>query len=495
MAIKPLVAMVAKPTPAFFAKGIPGIPGNAGRVRRCRTSFGELLQLSNRPDCPIDVVRIRNQLCREMSIRAQSQCRAEEVVCPAVPGVSAAPLEACCRAALRDGGRLPVPAATAPSLEMLAARQRVDLLMAQGTFPPHALSQAGVACESSLWRSVAAATWRCLKAGTGPGSTYPWRAAREELERVEVEVAVQWIDQGDTYRNVVESLRLKDDVQESVLRRVLEGKATAALCDGVEWSVVCASLGLPDVNRRLLNVVAETVGTQLVRRGYLWRDVMAQLGLSDPPFLRSILHKAAARGPCLERVLQGEGWEQVSDAFELDAEGRTALQKALVDARLPLRLGQAWWDLAKELALDMHGEDHLSCIVAVTEGLERVKRGDGCRSVISALRLPGGVDGKLERLVVDTLAIPRLADGKALDGVIEALQLSRCAQGFLRQRCHVARVETLLADGITPAEKTNTMAEDDSGLLRRQLLNSLWLRHYAPRSRGQRPVARESAFT
>ena len=494
MAIKPLVAMVAKPTPAFFAKGIPGIPGTAGRVRRCRTSFGELLQLSNRPDCPIEVVRIRNQLCREMSKRAQSQCRAEEVVCPAVPGVSAAPLEACCRAALREGRRLPDPAATVPSLEMLAARQRVNLLLAQGTFPPHALSQAGVACDSSLWQSVAAATWRCLKAGTGPGSTYLWRAAREELERVEVEVAVRVIDQGDTYRNVVELLRLKDDAQESVLRRVLEGTATAALRDGVEWSEVRATLGLPNFNRYLLSVVARTVGARLVQRGQPWRNVMARLGLSDPPALRSILHEAAARGPCLARVLQGEGWRQVSDAFELGVGGRTALQKALVDARLPLRLGQAWWDLAEELALDMHGEDHLSCIVAVTEGLERVKRGDGCRSVISALRLPGGADGKLERLVVDTLAIPRLADGKALDGVIEALQLSRCAQGFLRQRCHVARVETLLADGITPAEKANTMAEDDSGLLRRQLLNSLWLRHYAPRSRGQRPVARESAF-
>lgn len=494
MAIKPLVAMVAKPTPAFFAKGIPEIPGNAGRVRRCRTSFGELLQLSNRPDCPVDVVRIRNLLCREMSKRAQSQCRAEEVVCPAVPGVSAAPLEACCRAALREGGRLPVPAATAPSLEMLAARQRVDLLMAQGTFPPYALSQAGVACDSSLWQSVEAATWRCLKAGAGPGSTYLWRTARKELERVEVEVAVQWIDQGETYQNVVELLGLTGDAQESVLRRVLEGTATAALRDGVEWSEVRATLGLPNFNRYLLSVVARTVGARLVQRGQPWRNVMARLGLSDPPALRSILHEAAARGPCLERVLQGEGWEQVSDAFELDAEGRTALQKDLVDAKLPLRPGQAWWDLAEELALDIVGENHLSRIVAVTEGLERVKRGEGCRSVVSALRLPGGAQGALERLVVDTLAIPRLAGGKALDGVIEALQLSRCAQGFLRQRCHVARVETLLADDITPAEKTNTVVGDDSALLRRQLLNGLWLRHYAPRSRGQRPVARESVY-
>ncbi len=416
-----------------------------------------------------------------MSVKPESLRRVNEAVCPVVQGVSAARLEACCRAALREGGALPIPTATAPSLEMLAARQRVNLLMAQGTFPPHVLSQAGVACDSSLWQSVAAATWRCLRAGTRPGSLHLWQAAREELERMEVEVAVRWIDQGGSYRNVVELLGLSYDAQKSVLRRALEGPAMAALRDGVQWGEVGETLGLPDFNGHLLSVVAETVGAQLVQRGHPWRDVMAQLRLSHPPYLRNVLHEAAARGPCLARVLQGEGWRQVSDAFELNVGGRISLQKAWVDSMLPLRPGQAWWDLAEQLALDTHGSYHLSCAVAVTEGLERVKRGEGCRSVASALRLPACAQGDLARSVVDTLAMPRLAGGEALDGVIEALQPTPYAEGLLRQRSRLAPVAMSRGQDITPAEIANTLGEKSSDLLRDQPLKGPGLARCMPR--------------
>jgi len=444
----------------------------------------------------VDALQLRMMLGSAISSWERSQHAEEARNLPAVtvPGLTPGLLTACCRAALVEGLRC----AHAPgppgerALTRLAAGRWVEEHIAQGTFPPHALDQAGVARNSSLWHCAAAATWRCLEARTCPGSTPMWKATRTLLDDTKIEVAVWAIEQGGSFPEVVALLGLQHTAKESVLRRTLEGKATAALCDGVEWNAVCASLGLAGFDEYQRRVVAETVGARLIQRGAPWQDVMAQLGLGESQLARIKLQEAAARGPCLARVMEGEGWERVADAFGLQLQARSSLQEALVDARLPLRAGQAWWDLADELGLGAHGRRHLESSVAATLGLQRVAAGEDYRTVTTDLRLSASAAGRLERLVLDTLATSRLADGQALDEVVDALHLAPFAQRYLMQSLEVARVARWLGEGSTPAEIAHTMVDDDGDLLRRLLLDGNTLQRYMRRS--WRPMIRKPAI-
>lgn len=443
----------------------------------------------------MDALQLRLRLGDAISGWKRSQRDEKARDLPAVSGVTPRLLDACCRAALVEEqlGVLEPGAPAGRALTRLAAITWVKGLIAQGVFPPHALEQAGVASNSSLWCCMAAATWRCLDEKTGPGSTPVWKATRAAVEDAKIEVAVRAIEEGGSFPEVVALLGLRHTAADSVLRRALEGKATAALCDGAAWSEVSANLGLPDINAYQRGVVIETVGARLVQRGAAWQDVMVQLGLGAFPFSRFKLQEAAARGPCLERVREGEGWEQVADAFGLEPLARLSLQRAVVDAVLPLRPGHAWWDLAKELCLGAHGRSHLESCVVTTVGLQRVTAGEDHRTVATDLRLSAGAAQRLEILVVDTLATSRLVTGQALDEVVDVQHLSPLAQRHLMQSLELARVARWLCEGSTPAEIAATMVDDATDLLRAQLLEENALQLHVPRSGWQRPVLREPA--
>lgn len=415
---------------------------------------------------------------------------------PAVPGVTPRLLDACCRAALVEGqlGVLEPGAPAGRALTRLAAGTWAKGLIAEGTFPPHALDQAGVARSSSLWHCMAAATWRCLAADTGAGTTRVWKATRDTLEDTKIGVAMRAIEEGGSFREVVALLAPQAIGEQSLLHRTLEGKAAAAVCDGVEWSEVCTNLGLPDLTPYHRGVVTKAVVVRLLQRGVPWQDVVGQLALRGLPSSWSYyLQEAAARGPCVARVLEGEGWEQVADAFGLETHARYSLQKAVVDAVLPLRPGHAWWDLSDELRLDSVGRQHLESCVATTVGLQRVTAGEDYRTVTTDLRLSAWAARSLEILVVDTLATSRLATGQALDEVVDVLHLAPYAQRHLMQSLELARVARWLCEGSTPAEIAATMVDDGTDLLRAQLLEDNALQLHVPRSGWQRPVLREPA--
>ena len=303
------------------------------------------------------------------------------------------------------------------------------------------------------------------------------------------------IEEGGSFREVVALLGLRHTVgAQSVLRRTLEGKAAAAVCDGVEWSEVCTNLGLPDLTPYDRGVVAKAVVVRLLQRGVPWQDVVGQLALRGLPSSWSYLQDAAARGPCVARVLEGEGWEQVADAFGLGRQARYELQKAVVDAVLPLRPGHAWWDLSDELRLDSVGREHLESCVATTVGLQRVTAGEDYRTVTTDLRLSVWAARRLEILVVDTLATSRLATGQALDEVADVLHVAPSAQRYLMQSLELARVARWLCEGSTPAAIAATMVDDGTDLLRAHLLDDGPLQIHLHRIRWQRPVFREPAI-
>lgn len=414
---------------------------------------------------------------------------------PTVPGVTPRLLDACCRAALVEG-RLGVPepgAPAEPALTRLAAGAWAKGLIAQGVFPPHALDQAGVARSSSLWHCMAAATWRCLAANTGAGTTRVWKATRDTLEDTKTGVAMRAIEEGGSFREVVALLAPRAIGEQSLLHRTLEGKAAAAVCDGVEWSEVCTHLGLPDLDPYHRGVVAKAVVVRLLQRGVPWQDVIGQLALRGLPSSWSYLQEAAARGPCVARALEGEGWERVADAFGLEPQARYSLQRAVVDAMLPLRPDHAWWDLSDELRLDSVGRQHLESCVATTVGLQRVAAGEDYRTVATDLRLSACAARSLETLVVDTLATSRLATGQTLDEVVDVLHLAPFAQRHLMQSLELARVARWLCEGSTPAEIAATMVDDGTDLLRAHLLDDGPLQIHLHRIRWRRPVLREAA--
>lgn len=489
VAMQPVIAAVATPVRALSQMRIQGADGPAAPWR---SSFLEettsVFKIPKKDD-----FNLRMSLVSAMSKCERSQRDEEARSLPAVPGVTRRLLDACCRAALEEErlGALEPGPPVERVLTRLAAGTWAEDLIAQGTFPPHALDQAGVAGNSGHWHCVAAATWRCLNAEKGPGSTPIWEATRSTLEDTKIGVAVQAIEEGDSFREVVARLGLQQTAEKIVLRRTLEGKAAAAVCDGVEWREVCTNLGLPDLDPYQRGVVAEAVVVRLLQRGVPWQDVIGQLALRGLPSSWSSLQYAAACGPCVARVLEGEGWEQVADAFGLEPQARYSLQKAVVDAVLPLRPGHAWWDLSDELRLDAVGRRHLEDCVATTVGLQRVTAGEDYNTVATDLRLSGSAARSLELLVVDTLAMSRLAAGQALDEVVEVLHLAPFAQQYLMQTFDVARVARWLCAGSTPAEIAATMVEDDSDPLRRVLLDDRALWPYLPRPRPPRPIFHE----
>lgn len=451
--------------------------GSDGPVAPWRSSFVAPRQITNSAcaqTCAMDALQLRERLYDAIATWERSQHDEEARNLPAAPGVSTPLLEACCRAALVEG-RLGVPEPGAPAgraLTGLAAGSWAKGLIAQGVFPPHALEQAGVASIPSVLHCVALATWRCLAANTGPGTRRVWKATRDTLEEIKIGVAMRAIEEGGSFREVVALLGLRHTIgEQSVLRRTLEGKAAAAVCDGVEWSEVCTNLGLPDLAPYHRCVVAKAVVVRLLQRGIPWQDVIGQLALRGLPSSWSNLQEAAARGPCVARVLEGEGWEQVADAFGLEPQARYSLQKAVVDAVLPLRPGHAWWDLSDELRLDSVGRQHLESCVATTVGLQRVSAGEDYRTVATDLRLSACAAQSLEILVVDTLATSRLATGQALDEVVDVLHLTPSAQRYLMQSLELARVARWLCEGSTPAEIAATMVDDGTDLLRAHLLD------------------------
>ncbi|MEN5425016.1 hypothetical protein ABE522_01410 [Stenotrophomonas pennii] len=473
--------------------------GSDGPAAPWRSSFVAPTQITNSAYAPTrarDALQLRLRLGNAISGWKRSQRDEKARDLPAVAGVTPRLLDACCRAALAEErlGVLEPGAPAGRALTRLAAGTWAKGLIAQGTFPPHALEQAGVASIPGVLHCVAAVTWRCLNEKTGPGSTPIWKATRDTLEDTKIGVAMRAIEEGGSFREVVALLAPRAIGEQSLLRRTLEGKAAAAVCDGVEWSEVCTNLGLPDLAPYHRGVVTKAVVVRLLQRGVPWQDVVGQLALRGLPSSWSYyLQEAAARGPCVARVLEGEGWEQVADAFGLERQARYELQKAVVDAVLPLRPRHAWWDLSDELRLDSVGRQHLESCVATTVGLQRVTAGEDYRTVTTDLRLSAWAARRLEILVVDTLATSRLATGQALDEVVDVLHLAPYAQRYLMQSLELSRVARWLCEGSTPAEIAATMVDDGTDLLRAHLLEENALQLHVPRSRWQRPVLREPA--
>lgn len=473
--------------------------GSDGPAAPWRSSFVAPRQVTNRFRSAADISEayaLGERLYGAIDTWERSQRDEAARNLPTVPGVTPRLLDACCRAALEEG-RLGVPEPGAPAgraLTRLAAGTWAKGLIAQGTFPPHALEQAGVASIPGVVHCVAAATWRCLNEKTGPGSTPIWKATRAAVEDTEIEAAVRAIEEGGSFPEVVALLGLRHTIGEQrLLHRTLEGKAAAAVCDGVEWSEVCTHLGLPDLDPYHRGVVAKAVVVRLLQRGVPWQDVIGQLALRGLPSSWSYLQEAAARGPCVARVLEGEGWERVADAFGLEPQARYSLQRAVVDAMLPLRPDHAWWDLSDELRLDSVGRQHLESCVATTVGLQRVAAGEDYRTVATDLRLSACAARSLETLVVDTLATSRLATGQTLDEVVDVLHLAPFAQRHLMQSLELARVARWLCEGSTPAEIAATMVDDGTDLLRAHLLDDGPLQIHLHRIRWRRPVLREAA--
>ncbi|MFK3846761.1 hypothetical protein [Stenotrophomonas sp. NPDC078853] len=468
-----ITVLYASPVPAFRGRRIQDADGPTVPWRSSFVAPTQIANSSYATTRAMDALQLGMRLGSAITgwERSQRDERARNL--PAVPGVTPRLLDACCRAALVEG-RLGVLEARAPAgraLTRLAAGMWVKGRISKGIFPPHALDQAGVARNSSLWHCIAAATWRCLAANTGAGSALIWKATRDTLEDTKIGVAMRAIEEGGCFREVVALLGLRHTIgEQSVLRQTLKGKAAAAVCDGLEWSEVCTNLGLPDLQPYDRGVVAKAVVVRLLQRGVPWQDVIGQLALRGLPSSWSYLQEAAARGPCVARVLEGEGWEQVADAFGLEPQARYSLQKAVVDAVLPLRPGHAWWDLSDELRLDWVGRQHLEFCVATTVGLQRVAAGEDYRTVATDLRLSAGAARHLEILVVDTLARSRLATGQALDEVVDVLHLAPFAQRYLMQSLELTRVARWLCEGSTPAAIAATMVDDGTDLLRAHLL-------------------------